>query len=73
MWRLTLLPLASKILKGLHAGLADWFDEAPRVDLDRVPALAQDRETLWKQVSGADFLDAEEKRAMLGIPKREGR
>ncbi|MCA0979082.1 phage portal protein [Qipengyuania flava] len=67
LWRLTLLPLAAKILDGLHAGLADWFAQGPRVDLDRVPALAEDRERLWAQVSGADFLSAAEKRELLGL------
>ncbi|MFA6218948.1 MAG: phage portal protein [Erythrobacter sp.] len=71
LWRLTLLPLLGKILDGLHAGLADWFAEAPQVDLDRIPALAEDREKLWAQVSAADFLSAEEKRAMLGLPRPE--
>lgn len=67
LWRLTLLPLCSKILDGLHSGLSDWFADAPVVDLDRVPALAEDRERLWAQVSGADFLSSAEKRAMLGL------
>ena len=72
LWRLTLLPLATRILTGLQAGMHDWFAKAPSVDLDRVPALAQDRESLWAQVSGADFLDADEKRSLLGLPTREG-
>jgi len=68
LWRLTLLPLAAKIFGALGEGLAPWFpDAALAVDLDRVPALAEDRERLWAQVSGADFLDADEKRAMLGL------
>ena len=68
LWRLTLLPLAGKILGGLSEGLRAWFPElALRVDLDRVPALAEDRERLWKQVSAADFLSGAEKRALLGI------
>ena len=71
LWRLTLLPLLSKLLKGLQAGMADWFDTAPSVDLDRVPALAEDREKLWSQISGADFLDPQEKREMLGLPPRK--
>ena len=72
LWRLTLLPLADKILGGLRQGLEPWFpDVALAVDLDRVPALAQDRETLWSQVSGADFLDDAEKRALLGLPERK--
>jgi hypothetical protein len=32
-----------------------------------VPALADDRQQLWAQVTAADFLDAAEKRAILGI------
>ena len=68
LWRLTLLPLADKILTGLSRGLRPWFGATRlSVDLDRIPALAEDRERLWSQVTGADFLSAEEKRAMLGI------
>jgi len=67
LWRLTLLPLAAKILNGLQAGMADWFAGGAAVDLDRVPALAEDRERLWTQVSDADFLSAAEKRELLGL------
>jgi len=70
LWRLTLLPLAGKILDGLHEGLIDWFADGASVDLDRVPALAEDRERLWAQVSGADFLSTAEERAMLGLERR---
>lgn len=72
-WRLTLLPLAAKLLGALAEGLATWFPEAGlAVDLDRVPALAEDRERLWAQVSAADFLGAAEKRALLGLPPAPG-
>ncbi|ANY18796.1 Phage portal protein [Tsuneonella dongtanensis] len=72
LWRLTLLPLASKILGGISEGLSPWFapnDSGARlaVDLDRVPALAEDREKLWAQVSAADFLSDAEKRRLLNI------
>ena len=71
LWRLTLLPLASKLLAAIAEGLAPWFPEAAlAIDLDRVPALAEDRERLWSQVSAADFLDDAEKRSMLGLPAR---
>ena len=68
LWRLTLLPLAGKILSGLAEGLRPWFAGLElSVDLDRVPALADDRQQLWAQVTAADFLDPAEKRAMLGV------
>ncbi|WP_108811155.1 phage portal protein [Sphingorhabdus sp. Alg231-15] len=68
LWRLTILPLAGKILDGLSAALGDWFEDMSlAVDRDQIPALSEDRERLWQQVSEADFLAPEEKRAMLGI------
>ena len=68
LWRLTLLPLASKLLAALGEGLATWFPEADlAVNLDQIPALADDRQQLWQQVSAASFLSDEEKRAMLGL------
>ena len=71
LWRLTLLPLADKILTGLSRGLRPWFGATKlTVDLDRIPALAEDRERLWSQVTGADFLTEAEKRDMLGLSPR---
>ncbi len=68
LWRLTLLPLANKLLAALTEGLVTWFPDARLViDLDRIPALAEDRERLWSQVSAAAFLSDAEKRAMLGL------
>ena len=72
LWRLTLLPLADKIFAALGEGLVTWFPGAAlAVDLDRVPALAEDRERLWTQVSSASFLSDDEKRAMLGLPAQQ--
>lgn len=78
LWRLTLLPLAAKLLSALSEGLAPWFrPKSPgatlAIDLDRVPALAEDRERLWTQVSGADFLSADEKRGLLGVDVLENK
>ena len=71
LWRLTLLPLAAKLLAALSEGLAPWFREAwLAIDLDRVPALAEDRERFWEQVGAATFLSDAEKRAMLGLETR---
>ena len=68
LWRLTVLPLADKILGGLSAALAAWWPGLwLKVDVDQVTALAEDRERLWAQVSGASFLSDAEKRDMLGF------
>ena len=68
LWRLTLMPLLAKVLGALGAHLNDWWPGLSfRLDIDRVPALAADRERLWAQVSAAGFLTDDEKRAMLGI------
>lgn len=74
LWRLTLLPLASKLLGALGEGLEPWFPgEKLAIDLDRIPALTEDRERLWAQVGAASFLSDAEKRAMLGLsPSTEG-
>jgi HK97 family phage portal protein len=68
LWRQAILPLAGKILDALAEGLRPWFaDLALAVDIDQVSALSEDRERLWAQVAGADFLTLEEKRAVAGF------
>ena len=68
LWRLAVLPLATAILDALTQGLSGWFPDARlAIDLDRVPALSEDRERLWASVTAADFLTHEEKRGMLGL------
>ena len=68
LWRLTVLPLLAKITEGLTAYLQAWWPELTiAVDVDSVAALAGDREKLWAQVAGADFLDRDEKRAAVGM------
>ncbi|PZN97427.1 MAG: phage portal protein [Alphaproteobacteria bacterium] len=68
LWRLTLLPLTGRILAALSAHLQNWWPGLElRVDRDAVPALSEDRERLWTQVSGATFLTDMEKRNILGL------
>jgi HK97 family phage portal protein len=68
LWRLTLLPMTTRILSALSAHLQHWWPGLEvRVDRDAVPALSEDRERLWAQVSGAAFLSDAEKRAILGL------
>ncbi|HEX8239057.1 MAG TPA: phage portal protein [Allosphingosinicella sp.] len=68
LWRLTVLPLADRLLAAIAAALGAWWPGLRfAVDVDQVTALAEDRERLWAQVSSADFLSREEKREMLGF------
>ena len=68
LWRLTLLPLTARILSALSAHLQHWWPGlVVSVDRDAVPALSEDRERLWAQVSAAAFLSDAEKRALLGL------
>ncbi len=67
LWRQAILPLAGKILEALTQGLVDAFPELKLdVDLDQITALSEDRERLWAQVGGTDFLTQDEKRAIIG-------
>ena len=72
--RLTVLPLATRILADIAAGLNPWFESRVRlgVNRDAFPALAGEREALWRRVGEADFLSAAEKRRALGLPPAEG-
>jgi HK97 family phage portal protein len=68
LWRQAILPLVAKICGGLAQGLDGWWPGvAIEPDLDAVPALSDERAALWERVAGADFLTAEEKKAMLGL------
>lgn len=68
-WRMTVLPLATRVA----AALSGWLDEPfgtdvdVTLDLDAVPALAGEREALWARIGAADFLSTEEKRALAGV------
>jgi HK97 family phage portal protein len=73
LWRLTILPLAGKVLDSIAAALGAWWPELKfAMDLDSIPALAVDRQALWGQVTAADFLSEDEKREMLGFGPRGG-
>jgi HK97 family phage portal protein len=73
LWRLTVLPMAGRILSGISAALSAWWPGLRlEVDLDRISALAEERERLWRQVTQADFLSRAEKREMLGFQPERG-
>jgi len=73
-YRLTVLPLAQKVLADVSHWLAGFGGGAVevRVDLDQIPALAAERDQHWARVGAADFLTVAEKRRLLGLPPLEG-
>ncbi len=69
-YRLTVLPLATRVAASVATWLAGFSGEKLelRPDLDQVPALAAERDTLWSRVAKAEFLSDGEKRDLLGLP-----
>ncbi|MBL3595127.1 phage portal protein [Rhodovulum sulfidophilum] len=74
-YRLTVVPLVAKVTGALAEFLAHFGSSAVSLkpDLDQVPALAAERDTQWKRISEAEFLTEDEKRALLGLPRRPER
>ncbi len=72
-WRSTILPLVQRTMGAMAHWLQPWFAETLRFepDLDRIEALADEREALWRRVSAADFLSEDEKREALGYGRRD--
>ena len=73
-YRLTVLPLATRVTAALAHWLTGFTGEAVNVkpDLDQVPALAAEREAQWRRVADAYFLSEAEKRSLLGLPAVAG-
>jgi len=69
-YRLTVLPLATKVMADLAHWLSGFAGEAVELkpDLDQVPALASERDQQWARVAAAEFLTVAEKRRLLGLP-----
>ncbi|TFL18601.1 phage portal protein [Jannaschia formosa] len=68
-YRLTVMPLVSRVGDALSRWLSQHSGETLRVepDRDRVPALQAERDAEWARVAQADFLTDAEKREMLGL------
>ena len=69
-YRQVVVPLAGKVAGKIGDWLAGYTGEVLdlKPDLDQIAALASERDAQWSRVAGADFLSAEEKRALLGLP-----
>lgn len=69
--RLTVLPLVTRIAASMSAWLSEHYDEDIRFepDIDKMPGLASERESLWSRMQNATFLSDEEKRKVVGYQK----
>ncbi len=70
-YRLTVLPLANKVLGAVSHWLGELSGEAVQIapDLDQIAALSSERDAQWARVAGATFLSDGEKRVLLGLPR----
>jgi HK97 family phage portal protein len=73
-YRQTVIPLVRRTAEALAHWLSPAWGEAVTLgpDLDAVEALSGERESLWRRVTAADFLTAEEKRAAVGYGREQG-
>ncbi|KZL20973.1 Phage portal protein [Pseudovibrio axinellae] len=67
-WRLTVVPLAARVLAELSSWLSHAYGEQLTLepDLDSVEALSQERKALWERITAAEFLTRNEKRSAVG-------
>jgi HK97 family phage portal protein len=79
-YRQTVIPLVKRTAEPFAHWLAPAFGEGLTLDpdLDSIEALAEERESLWRRVSGASFLSDAAKREAVGYgqrsaPARKGR
>ncbi len=70
-YRLTVLPLANKVLGAVSHWLSEMAGDAVQIapDLDQIAALSSERDAQWARVAGAGFLSDGEKRVLLGLPR----
>ncbi len=69
-YRLTILPLVERVLSEIQGWLLAEETTSIVIDMESIPALAFERESDWRRVVAADFLDAGEKRKLLGFPEK---
>ena len=68
-WRQTVLPLARKTARALEGWLRPWFGADVEISCEEaeIPALAEERSSLWSALEAASFLTVGEKRAFAGL------
>ena len=72
-WRQAVIPLVKRTQQSFAAWLRPAFGEfSIEADLDKIDALAGEREMEWRRIGAAGFLSDDEKREALGYAGRTG-
>ncbi|MBZ0217375.1 MAG: phage portal protein [Fimbriimonadaceae bacterium] len=73
-WRQTVLPLANRVAKAMTNWLTPIYGDGLTLafDMDRIEALAQERDSVWRRLRESDFLTVNEKRAAVGYSAVDG-
>jgi HK97 family phage portal protein len=74
-YRQTVVPLVRRTSEAVAQWLGPAYGGGLRLepDLDAIEALAPERESLWRRVTAADFLSADEKREAVGYGRAADR
>ena len=69
LWEQTILPLVQEWVGALNHWLLPMFDNSLslRPHYDDISALSPRRDSVWERVKGADFLNDDEKRMLVGV------
>jgi HK97 family phage portal protein len=70
-WRQTAIPLVRRTMQAFSQWLAPDEALVLEPDLDAIEALADERESLWRRLSAADFISADEKREAVGYGRND--
>lgn len=72
--RLTVLPLVMRIAASISLWLQEYYGEniSFEPDIDKMPGLASERESLWARAENASFLSEDEKRKIVGYQSDNG-
>ncbi len=74
-WEENIIPLLIKLSDALSNWLSYWFGEKLSIyfDSESISALSEKRRNIWENISNANFMTINEKRAFIGLaPLKEG-
>ncbi len=73
LWEQTIVPLVESTLECFSPWLSFHFDTniTLKANIEAIPALAMRNQAIWERVENASFMTEDEKRAAVGLGKKE--